>query len=150
MNVTIIDSWKSGQDVVSEIWEIEGQTLNDAVNTYESHPVFRWIEVYRNIQYASIVELESEQKTDRYLIESNIYPNPFKSRARIQLRVTSPQKISVTLYDLLGRKKGVLYDGFVTTSKEIMVPGEDLSSGVYWYRIESAHGVWDKLFVIAR
>ncbi len=148
LGVTVIESWQFGLGEVNEIWEIEGQTLSDVLRLYGSHPVFRRIEIHRNIQYNRIVDLEDEEILHRFGIESTLYPNPVSGNARIQLRTDAPQLVRLSLYDVLGRQKGLIYEGYITTNDEFVLNSAGLASGVYWYRIETALGVLSKMFVV--
>jgi hypothetical protein len=47
------------------------------------------------------------------------------------------------LYDLLGRERGVLFDGFLPAGavQPVTIEAGDLPAGVYVYRVESGGGV---------
>ncbi|WP_337866250.1 phospholipase D-like domain-containing protein [Ignavibacterium sp.] len=64
------------------------------------------------------------------------YPNPFNPITSIRFDVAKSQHIKLAVYDLLGREVKVLFNsfapaGFVTVD----FSGDDLSSGVYIYRL---------------
>lgn len=64
------------------------------------------------------------------------YPNPFNPITSIRFDVAKSQHIKLAVYDLLGREVKVLFDslapaGFITVD----FSGDDLSSGVYIYRL---------------
>lgn len=65
------------------------------------------------------------------------YPNPARDRATIEVAVKRPQSIQVRMYDVLGREVATLFRDEVpaNTSKKIQVPGDRLTSGVYFLRV---------------
>lgn len=66
------------------------------------------------------------------------YPNPFNPNTTIKYSIAKDGNVLITLYDILGR----LVKTFVNETKpagtyEINFKGTDLSSGVYFYKIQS-------------
>ena len=73
----------------------------------------------------------------RYVVFQN-YPNPFNSYTTIKLQILKPMVISLSIYDLNGRKVATLIDNqLLFGSKEIIWHAENYSSGIYFYRIEA-------------
>lgn len=68
-----------------------------------------------------------------------VYPTPMHSQATVDLAVTSPQDVSVEVFDLLGRRVGVLYRGHVQPGRSyawtVDVNRLGLSSGNYFVRL---------------
>jgi hypothetical protein len=69
-----------------------------------------------------------------------VFPNPMQSHATVDLAVTSPQDVSVEVFDLLGRRVGVLYRGLVQPGRSyswtVDVNRLSLSSGNYFVRLK--------------
>jgi hypothetical protein len=71
------------------------------------------------------------------------YPNPFNPSTIIEFTLPHRQRISLTVYDLLGRKTAVLSDGvFEAGTHAITWDGRDFTgaraaSGVYLYRLKA-------------
>jgi hypothetical protein len=64
------------------------------------------------------------------------YPNPFNPSTRIRYRLHADMKVVIKLYDVLGREVRTLVDGFVPAGyHEVTVDGNDLVSGMYFYRL---------------
>ena len=64
------------------------------------------------------------------------YPNPFNSTTVIDFRVSASGRVSITIFDLLGRKTAVVFDdyasaGFHSTKWSAI----NLPSGVYFYEL---------------
>jgi hypothetical protein len=65
-----------------------------------------------------------------------VSPNPFRSLAQFSLEIAEPQKVTVALFDPLGRRVAVLHDGPLSADRPhaFQVDGRDLPSGVYVVR----------------
>jgi predicted outer membrane repeat protein len=65
------------------------------------------------------------------------YPNPFRSSARINLAAKEAQVVTVEVYDVLGRRVAVLFDGEVAAgqTQALRLAGQGLASGVYLVRV---------------
>lgn len=67
---------------------------------------------------------------------SAAYPNPFTSRTQVTLDVAEPQRVTVAVFDALGRQVAVLHDGLLAAdaSHALTIEAADLPSGVYVVR----------------
>jgi hypothetical protein len=64
------------------------------------------------------------------------YPNPFNAATTISFTLASGSDVSLAVYDVLGRKVAQLYDGQLNTgSHRITWNADDMSSGIYFYRL---------------
>ncbi len=67
----------------------------------------------------------------------SIYPNPFNSRCTVRFNVTGDEKVSLVIYDLLGRKVRTLVHAFLPAGEHTVIwDGKDTfgvlaASGVY-------------------
>lgn len=87
----------------------------------------------------------SNQIPDKFLLEQN-YPNPFNSVTSIKFKVasTSPYlllrgtPVSLKVYNLLGREVAVLVNGYLQLGTyQVNFNAENLTSGIYFYRLET-------------
>jgi len=64
-------------------------------------------------------------------------PNPFRRATTLDLSVREEQNVTVEVYDALGRRVKVLYDGTLKAneSRPLRFRGDDLTSGHYFIRI---------------
>jgi photosystem II stability/assembly factor-like uncharacterized protein len=66
------------------------------------------------------------------------YPNPFNPATTIAFDLSLPANVRIILYDILGRRVRVLYEGFKSAGmNKIVFDAGDLSSGVYFYELEA-------------
>jgi hypothetical protein len=72
-----------------------------------------------------------------YLLEQN-YPNPFNPTTSISYSIPKAGNVKLTVFDVLGRDVAVLVNEFKTAgSYSLEFNASELSSGVYFYRIEA-------------
>jgi len=64
------------------------------------------------------------------------YPNPFNPVTTLTYAVPSSEKVTLKVYDTLGRKVAVLVDGFKMAGRySVTFDATKLSSGVYFYSL---------------
>ena len=74
-----------------------------------------------------------------YVLEQN-YPNPFNPVTTISYSVPKAGNVRIALFDLLGREVAVLLNEFRTPgSYNVEFNASELSSGVYFYRMEAGY-----------
>ncbi len=90
------------------------------------------------------VEAVAEALPGSYVL-GKIYPNPFNASAILPFTVpTAPGKMSLVVYNALGQKVRTLFRGMPSPGHHAVSwdgrddAGRALSSGVYWYRLQSA------------
>ena len=72
---------------------------------------------------------------------SQAYPNPFNPTTTFTLSVARAQDVRIDLYDLTGRHINKMHDGPLSanTTHSFTIEGNQLSSGVYVYRVEGTY-----------
>jgi photosystem II stability/assembly factor-like uncharacterized protein len=87
------------------------------------------------------IETPGKEQTPREFTLSQNYPNPFNPVTTIQFTLSGPDDITLTVYDLLGRRVAVLLNGSLPAGTHSAVfDARHLASGVYLYRIVTAQG----------
>ncbi len=72
---------------------------------------------------------------------SQNYPNPFNPVTRIAFFVAKQQKVSLRVYNILGRPVATLINKAVPAGRqEVTFDGRRLGSGVYFYRLRTESG----------
>ena len=97
-----------------------------------------------------IVENRNGAVPGEYGLGQN-YPNPFNPATTISYQIRSAGLVSLRVYDVLGREVATLvhgYQGAGTYTKTF--DGSRLSSGVYFYRLQSGSFVNTKKMVLAK
>ncbi len=76
-----------------------------------------------------------------FILEQN-YPNPFSGHTTIGYQLSSPARVVISVFDLLGRKVKILVNQQMPQGKHEVVwdgtddSGTSLNSGIYFYRME--------------
>ena len=67
------------------------------------------------------------------------YPNPFNAATRIVFDVAAAARVTLDVFDVLGRQVAVLADKpMMAGTHEIAFRGDQLPSGMYWIRLQAA------------
>jgi len=84
------------------------------------------------------------------------YPNPFNPETQIRFVLPKPSQVKLEVYNLLGQKVVTLMDKEMPAGTNTIVwdgkneRGEDVSSGVYFYRLEAGDLKQTKKMIIVR
>ena len=71
------------------------------------------------------------------------YPNPFTGQTQVQYTVPVSSRVSIKVYDMVGREIAVLVNGEISAgTHQVKFNGSGLSGGLYFYRLQAnADGV---------
>ena len=88
-----------------------------------------------------IITTEAAQKEDsiptEFSLEQN-YPNPFNPTTTIQFTLPEALRVTLKLFDILGRELVTLVDKEMETGvHKVLFDATDFASGVYFYRIQA-------------
>jgi hypothetical protein len=72
-----------------------------------------------------------------FSLEQN-YPNPFNPATTIRFSIPEAGHVSLNVYNLIGQRVAALADGvFAPGAYSVQFRGESLSSGIYFYKLET-------------
>jgi len=140
-------SLSSGKDIWAKIGFVEGYgTSNEPKNyTFVDRKLktgkynYRLKQIdynNRNVEHflSDIVTIGVPKK---YAISQN-YPNPFNPTTKIDFEIPNDSKVSIIIFDILGRKITSLVNGFIEAGYHtIEFDGSNFASGMYFYRIHA-------------
>ena len=84
------------------------------------------------------------------------YPNPFNPVTNIDFSITDPGDVSLKVYDISGKEVSELVNGFYTPGNysikwdAIDSYGNQLSSGIYIYQLNTKNGILSNRMVLMR
>ena len=79
---------------------------------------------------------QTENIAERFELYQN-YPNPFNNQTKIGFEIPKYSEVRIVVYDILGRQRDIILDGIYQGGKyEINYLPNDLSSGIYFYKME--------------
>jgi hypothetical protein len=84
-------------------------------------------------------------------LEQN-YPNPFNPTTNIVYTLPQRDRVTISIYDVTGRLVTTLVDNEPQPAGRIAVPfnAGDLSSGIYYYKIQTSYAAQTKKMVLVR
>jgi hypothetical protein len=113
---------------------VNGDGFNNSLDRWNFGQRF----VVHVIDQVSSVEDENVIAKD-FILDQN-YPNPFNPSTSIQYAVSSPQFVSLKVYDAAGKEVATLvyeYKPAGSYNVQFTTSGLQLSSGVYYYRLQA-------------
>ncbi|RPH92342.1 T9SS C-terminal target domain-containing protein [candidate division KSB1 bacterium] len=79
------------------------------------------------------------------------YPNPFNAATMIAYDLPADGKVTLRVYDIVGRESAVLKDGFVEAgSHRVMFDGSGLASGIYFIRLDAGGITQTRKFLVLK
>jgi hypothetical protein len=79
------------------------------------------------------------------------YPNPFNPSTTIPYEVPAASDVTITVYDMLGRKVSVLVNGRREAGiYEVRFDGSNLASGTYFYSLQAGDFMDSKRLLLLR
>jgi len=101
------------------------------------------IMINRKLSTEVIVTKTVDEKFTQNVPISNIvlypnYPNPFNESTKIGFYLNKPDRVKLSIYNILGEKVPVLVDEFMAPGNyEIVFNAENLTSGIYFIKLEA-------------
>lgn len=87
--------------------------------------------------YAGVGVEEEKALPNKIHLYQN-YPNPFNPKTIIMFSLSNSNYVSLEVYDLLGRRITELVNKYLTPGYyEIQFEGNDLASGIYYYKLNA-------------
>ncbi|TSA20795.1 T9SS C-terminal target domain-containing protein, partial [bacterium] len=109
-----------------------------------------------NIDAVLVTEAAQEPLVPaNYLLEQN-YPNPFNPSTQILFGLPQLEKVSLTIYNVLGQKLATLVDGILTEGTHVVTwngrdsRGLQLPSGVYFYLLKTSNFTATKRMILMK
>lgn len=90
-----------------------------------------------------------------FSLEQN-YPNPFNPTTNISFSIPSDQHVTLEIYNVIGQRIKTLLDGFITKGNYTIEwnsedeNGEQVSSGMYFYRLTAGDVVYSKKMTLLK
>jgi len=140
-------SLSSGKDTWTKIGFVEGNgTTNEPKNyTFADRKLntgkYNYRLVQRDYNNRGVEHFLSNVVTvgvpKKYAISQN-YPNPFNPTTKIDFELPNDSKVSILIFDILGRKITSLVNGLKKAGYyTVEFDGSNFASGMYFYRIHT-------------
>lgn len=106
-----------------------------------------------SVTYGSIlipVKQISSEVPENFLLKQN-YPNPFNSSTTIEFSIPKTTNARLRIYDLSGKDMVLLFDEKKPPGTyKYLYYANNLSSGVYFYRLETDYGIQTKRMILLK
>jgi len=127
-------SWPDVYTTTAGVFSLEGAL------PFEVNPSFSGVDVE---------QLDSVLPTTISL-EQN-YPNPFNPLTTFEYNLSASQRVQLNVYDVLGRRIATLVDGVQAASTyRVNFDASNLTSGTYFYRLETANTVLTRKMILLK
>jgi len=94
--------------------------------------------------------IQTVEIPNHYRLSQN-YPNPFNPTTTIKFGMPRGEKVKLVIYDMLGREVKVLVDEFKNSGTyEVSFDASSLSSGVYFYKLETPNFAATKKMLLVK
>jgi hypothetical protein len=148
----------NGNEAFKQIAFIKGKgtTTDKSVYSYVDKSVLSGKYQYRlkqidydgSYEYSKVIEIDLGMPEEITLGQN--YPNPFNPATTIRYSLPVSAKVSIKVYNTLGEEIATLVNGEIEAGvHEARFNGLDLSSGIYFYRLE-AEGIDGSNFSITK
>ncbi len=99
----------------------------------------------------TITDVKEQKKLPvNYSLQQN-FPNPFNPTTTISYQIPGTNKVTLKVFDVLGREIANLVDGYKEAgSYDVKFDAGKLPSGVYFYRLEVGRFVQTKKMILAK
>jgi len=99
----------------------------------------------------TVTSVEDENpELKSFQLEQN-YPNPFNSTTNIRYKISQSGRVTLKVYDLIGREVVVLLDRFQSAgSYDVNFQADELASGIYFYTLTSYEFIATKKIILLK
>ena len=127
----VIDSLISD---ITYFWRVFAKNINNdslwSNETFKFHVKYEGTGLKRKLQ----------KRSKRFLLYQN-YPNPFNPSTKIEFSLLKAETVTIKVYNIIGQKIVTLLNKPMPAGyHEFQFDAQNLSSGIYLYRIEA--GMW--------
>jgi S-formylglutathione hydrolase FrmB len=108
-------------------------------------------------EFSNVTSIEPLTATSpkKFILYQN-YPNPFNPTTMIKYYLPNTQRIELSVYNILGQKIQTLVNGFQTAGSKSIIwdgknyQGKSVSSGIYFYRIQSGDIIINRKMILMK
>jgi photosystem II stability/assembly factor-like uncharacterized protein len=102
--------------------------------------------LYKSVN--TTVNIANYSSTALCTLDQN-YPNPFKNHTTFRFTLRQPTHVKLSIYNVLGELKEIVLDEYMTNGNHsVNWDANNISSGLYFYRIESVDFSLTKTFLV--
>ena len=142
-------------DTLRIIHTSNGYLANRAalMDSYGNRISFSDYSGYNIFYYSKLVTgVEKSKDIEKTFTLSQNYPNPFNPTTTISFNLPSRSLVSLTIFDILGRKVATIINGEILSAGNYSKQwnASDISSGVYFYQLKAGAFTETKKLILLR
>jgi len=112
-------------------------------------PVSSWLKWYRN-KKVTAAEILNSNIPDHFELKQN-YPNPFNPTTKIKYQTPKESFVTIKIFDVLGNEiRTLVNEDKPAGTYELIFSAKGLSSGIYYYQLQSTDQVQTKKMVLIK
>jgi hypothetical protein len=151
---TAPDNGTSSFTPTSSQWRAETIDLSSYAGQASVFIKFHAISGYGNCCYVDdinitgVVSVPESINVDNNL---NVYPNPFSNSTNVEFTLTQPEKVSASVYNLIGEKVLSVEESSLNAgTHQINVNGNNMTQGVYYLNINIGNSTYTKKLIVVK
>jgi hypothetical protein len=149
LEVLVSDNVSPGIDIVLQL--VSGTYYPSGFGNYSIPTYFIQPVLIDGVIHVVTSGLEEERLPDLPEIHLTNYPNPFNASTIIKFELKNDSHVGLSIYDLLGREVDRLASEFMSSGRhEIAWDGSAYPSGIYFYRLETADGSYNRRMTLLK
>jgi hypothetical protein len=132
----IIDISNSANPILTSTYQLPGYIMN--ISTTDSLVLIAAGTSLIILKSGQAQGAKDSEPPNSFSLSPN-YPNPFNAQTTISYSLDQPGPVSIAVYNIMGQKAATLFDGIEQAGEHKCVwNAEDVSSGIYFARIETS------------
>lgn len=124
------------------------ESINDSLSTIKRNQLFT--KVYDWFMGTTSTPLDNELNPKDFVLYQN-YPNPFNATTNISFYLPAKSNVRIQLYNSLGELvKTILNNELETGNHIVRLEANNLSSGVYFYSLETGNKILSRKMILMK
>lgn len=151
MNNFYITLYKDNNIAQAESLLNEIKQQSELLNSIEIQTAEDALKVYGD-SYISMLKknITNNEKSFTYSLSQN-YPNPFNPFTRINYEIPNDDRVTLKIYDIIGREVKVLENGYKQKGRySVSFNASELASGVYLYQLKAGSYISTKKMILLK
>jgi hypothetical protein len=145
-------SWKTLEQLTEEDGDDRTQYRYVATDLVPGEHRFRLKRVRASGETTHTESLTVQRSMETAVRMTPPSPNPVQGQATFSFAVREAQRVTITVYDVMGREVRTVYRGTppAEENQTVRLQGRDLSSGIYFVRLVAGDHVKTRRFTVVR